>query len=378
MSTSHDSTPSADGFRMPAEWEPHDGCWMVWPERPDNWRLGAKPAQAAYAAVANAIVASEPVTMAVSAAQFEHCRSLLDPGVRIVEMTTDDSWMRDCGPTFVVDGTGRRRGVDWHFNAWGGLDGGLYFPWDRDDQVARKVLEIERADRYRAPIVLEGGSIHVDGEGTVLTTEQCLLNPNRNPSLSREEIERTLCAYLGAEKVVWLGEGVYNDETDGHIDNLACFVAPGVVALTVSDDPGDPQYAISQDAIARLTAATDARGRSLEVVALPSPGPIVIGEDEAGGVDSVEGTLPRRPGDRLAASYVNFYLGNRRVVYPLLDERHDPPRGGDPRRLFPRTRDRRCARARDPARRRQHPLHHPAGPGGLSRAPGARVWVYRT
>ena len=236
---------------------------------------------------------------------------------------------------------------------------------------ARKVLEIERADRYRAPIVLEGGSIHVDGEGTVLTTEQCLLNPNRNPGLSREQIERTLCAYLGAEKVVWLGEGVYNDETDGHIDNLACFVAPGVVALTVSDDPGDPQYAISQDAIARLKRRPTPAAAAFEVVALPSPGPIVIGEDEAGGVDSVEGTLPRRPGDRLAASYVNFYLGNRRVVYPLLDERHDRQRGGDPRRLFPRTRDRRCARPRDPARRRQHPLHHPAGPGGLSRALGA-------
>ena len=310
--------------------------------------------------------------MAVSAAQFEHCRSLLDPGVRIVEMTTDDSWMRDTGPTFVIDGTGRRRGVDWHFNAWGGLDGGLYFPWDRDDQVARKVLEIERADRYRAPIVLEGGSIHVDGEGTVLTTEQCLLNPNRNPCLSREEIERTLCAYLGAEKVVWLGEGVYNDETDGHIDNLACFVAPGVVALTVSDDPGDPQYAISQDAIARLRAATDARGRSFEVVALPSPGPILIGEDEAGGVDAVEGTLPRRAG-RPA----------RGVVRELLPRQ--PPRRLSRcstsattrraaeilRRLFPRTRDRRCARAGDPARRRQHPLHHPAGAGGVSRCAGA-------
>jgi agmatine deiminase len=141
--------------------------------------------------------------------------------------------------------------------------------------------------------------------------------------LTREEIERALCAYLGAEEVVWLGDGVYNDETDGHVDNLACFVAPGVVALTVSDDPDDPQHEISQDAIARLHAATDARGRSFEVVRLPSPGPILIGEDEASGVDAVEGTLPRRPGDRLAASYVNFYLGNRRVVHPLLDERHD-------------------------------------------------------
>ncbi len=323
MSTTLATTPAADGFRMPAEWEPHDGCWMIWPERPDNWRLGAKPAQAAYAAVATAIAASEPVTMAVSHRRFEHARSVLGPEVRLVEMTTDDAWMRDTGPSFVIDDAGQRRGVDWHFNAWGGLDGGLYFPWDADDQVARKVLEIERADRYRAPIVLEGGSIHVDGEGTVLTTEQCLLHPNRNPGLTREGVERTLCAYLGAEKVVWLGEGVYNDETDGHIDNIACFVAPGVVALTVSEDAADPQYAISQDAIARLRAATDARGRSLEVVTLPAPGPILIGENEADGVDAVDGTLPRRPGDRLAASYVNFYLGNRRIVFPLLDARHD-------------------------------------------------------
>ncbi len=335
MSVTLDSTPAADGFRMPAEWEPHDGCWMVWPERPDNWRLGAKPAQLAYAAVAGAIAASEPVTMAVSHRQFEHARSVLGPEIRVVEMTTDDSWMRDTGPSFVIDGAGRRRGVDWHFNAWGGLVGGLYFPWDSDDQVARKVLEIERADRYRAPIVLEGGSIHVDGEGTVLTTEECLLHPNRNPGLSREEIERALCAYLGADKVVWLGEGIYNDETDGHVDNIACFVAPGVVALSVCEDPADPQYAISQDAIDRLRTATDARGRSLEVVGLPSPGPILITEEEAGGVDAVEGTLPRRPGDRLAASYVNFYLGNRRVVYPLLDERHDERAAEILRSCFP-------------------------------------------
>lgn len=323
MSATLDTTPAADGFRMPAEWERHDGCWMVWPERADNWRLGAKPAQRAFAAVAEAIAASEPVTVAVSARQFEHARSRLSPAVRLVEMTTDDAWMRDTGPSFVVDGAGRRRGVDWRFNAWGGLDGGLYFPWDNDDRVARKVLEIEGADRYRAPIVLEGGSIHVDGEGTVLTTEQCLLAANRNPGLSREEIEGVLRDYLGAEKVVWLGDGVPYDETDGHIDNLACFVAPGVIALTVTEDRDDPHYAVAADAIARLEAATDARGRRFEIVRLPSPGPIHIAADEASDVDAVEGTQPRRAGDRLAASYVNFYLGNDRIVYPLLDERFD-------------------------------------------------------
>jgi agmatine deiminase len=323
VSATLDSTPAADGFRMPGEFESHSGCWMVWPERPDNWRLGAKPAQEAYAAVAAAVAVSEPVTMAVSDAQFDHCRSLLPASVRVVEMSTDDAWIRDTGPTFVVDGAGGRRGVDWRFNAWGGLDGGLYFPWDRDDRIAAKVLEIEGAERYRAPIVLEGGSIHVDGEGTVLVTEECLRNRNRNPELSREQIEAALHAYLGTEKVVWLGRGVYEDETDGHIDNLACFARPGVVLLTWSDDESDPQHEISRDALNRLESATDARGRSFEIVRLPSPGPLEISAEEARGVDSVAGTQPRRAGDRLAGSYANFYLGNGRIVFPLLDERTD-------------------------------------------------------
>ncbi len=335
MSTTYDSTPAADGFRMPGEFEPHEGCWMIWPERPDNWRLGGKPAQEAFAAVAAAIHPSDPVTMAVSAAQFEHARGVLPAGVRVVEMTTDDSWMRDVGPSFVVNGAGERRGVDWVFNAWGGMEGGLYWPWDSDDLVARKVLEIEAAGRYRAPIVLEGGSIHVDGEGTVLTTEECLLNHNRNPSLSRERIEETLCAFLGAEKVLWLGAGSFNDETDGHVDNLCCFVRPGVVALHWTDDPADPQHAISVDALARLEGMTDARGRSLEVHKLPMPGPLLISEEESRGVDQIEGTMPRLPGDRLAGSYANFYIGTSRVVYPLLDERTDDAAGAILEGLFP-------------------------------------------
>jgi agmatine deiminase len=335
VTTSLKTTPAADGFRMPGEFETHSGCWMAWPERPDNWRLGAKPAQEAYAAVAVAIAASEPVTMAVSDAQFENCRSLLPPQVRVVEVSTDDAWIRDTGPTFVVDANGDRRGVDWHFNAWGGTEGGLYFPWDRDDRVATKVLEVEGDDRYRAPIVLEGGAIHVDGEGTVLTTEECLLNPNRNPERSREQIERVLLDYLGAEKVIWLGAGVFEDETDGHIDNLACFARPGTVLLTWTDDEDDPQHQISRDARERLEAATDARGRSLEVLLLPSPGPLLISAEEAQGVDAAEGTVPRRAGDRLAASYVNFYLGNSQIVYPLLDPRHDEEAAAILRRVFP-------------------------------------------
>lgn len=327
MSATLTSTPAADGYRMPGEFEAHSGCWVAWPERPDNWRLGAKPAQQAYAAVAEAINVSEPVTVAVSDAQFEHCRSVLSPSIRVVEVSTDDAWIRDMGPTFLLDGKGGRRGVDWRFNAWGGLEGGLYFPWDRDERVAEKVLEIEGADRYRAPIVLEGGSIHVDGEGTVIATEECLLNHNRNPELTREQIERVVFDYLGVEKMIWLGRGVLGDETDGHVDNLACFARPGVVLLTWSEDESDPQHAISRDALQRLQAATDAQGRPIEVVRLPSPGPITITEQEAQGVGGRPGSLQRRAGDRLPASYANFYTATTRIVYPLLDERYDEAAG---------------------------------------------------
>jgi agmatine deiminase len=319
-----DSTPSADGFHMPAEWEAHERCYLIWPERTDNWRLGAKPAQAAYAGVAEAIARSEPVTVLVSAGQWEHARSSLSPSIAVVEMSTDDAWARDTGPTFVVNRSARqRRGVDWEFNAWGGLDGGLYFPWAEDDLVASKVCELEDSPRYRAPFVLEGGSVHVDGEGTCLTTEECLLNPNRNPSLSRAEIESRLGAYLGVEKVIWLPRGVFGDETDGHIDNLVCFTRPGRVLLSWSDQVGDPQTEISAEARQVLESATDARGRQLEIGLLPSPGPLTATADEVWGVDGSEFARPRSAGGRLAGSYVNFYIGNSVVVHPQLDDRYD-------------------------------------------------------
>lgn len=317
MVTSHSTTPAADGFRMPAEWAPHAGCWMGWPERPDTWRHGATAAQAAFAAVATAIGACEPVTVAASTAQWSRARAALPAEVRVVSIDTDDAWFRDIGPTWVVGPEGERRGVDWEFNAWGGALGGLYESWVLDDAAAAKVLEVERHDRYRAPIVLEGGSIHVDGEGTVLTTEECLLNPNRNPSLTRAQIERHLCEYLGAERVVWLGLGVVDDETDGHVDNLACFVAPGLVALTWTDDTSDPQHDISADAVRRLEAA------GLDVLRLHQPGPLHLTAQEAGGLAVNPGSKPRRAGDRLAASYVNAYIATTRVVVPLLDERWD-------------------------------------------------------
>lgn len=335
MPTTLLTTPAADGFLMPGEFERHSGCWMLWPERTDTWRLGARPAQAAFVAVAAAIAMSEPVTVGVSGRHYQSARARLPTKIRVVELSSNDAWMRDVGPTFVVDAKGGVRGVDWIFNAWGGLGGGLYFPWDQDDLVAQKVLEIEGRDRYRAPFVLEGGSIHVDGQGTLITTEECLLNPNRNPHLDKGAIEILLHEYLGITSVIWLGKGVYNDETDGHVDNLCCFARPGEVVLAWSDNRRDPQYAISRDAFARLAEARDARGRRLKVHKLVQPGPLKRTTAEAAGVDSLDGTQARRGGDRLAASYVNFYIGNEVVVMPLLDARHDRDALTTLRRVFP-------------------------------------------
>jgi agmatine deiminase len=327
----HATTPARDGFWMPAEFEPHAGTWMLWPERPDNWRARARPAQGAFAAVALALARFEPVTVGASCAQYARARAALPAAVRVVELSSDDAWMRDVGPTVVVDARGGRRGIDWRFNAWGGI----YRPCERDDAVARKVLEVEGLDAYRAPLVNEGGAIHVDGQGTLLVTEQCLLNRNRNPRLRREQIEAALRAHLGVWQVIWLGDGVVDDETCGHIDNLACFVRPGEVCLTWCDDRRDPQYQVSRDAFERLMAARDARGRRLKVHKLPSPGPLRMTRREAAGIAPRPGIRTLRAGQRLAGSYVNFYVANGGVVMPLLDARTDAAALRTLRRLFP-------------------------------------------
>jgi agmatine deiminase len=317
------TTPQADGFAMPAEFSPHSGTWMLWPQRPDNWRLGGKPAQKAITEVAAAIAQFEPVTVGVNHNQYSNARQMLLPQVRVVEFSNNDAWMRDCGPTFVVDGKGGVRGIDWMFNAWGGLYNGLYFPWDLDEAVAGKVLEMERIDRYKAPLVLEGGSIHVDGEGTCITTEECLLNPGRNPELTKEEIEAHLKNFLNVEKVLWIPRGVFCDETSGHVDNLACFLKPCVIALTWTYDKSDLQYERSAEAYDFLMSVRDAKGRKLEVHKIHQPDPILISAEEAEGVDAVDGTLPRKAGDRMAASYVNFYFCNGGAIVPVFNDSHD-------------------------------------------------------
>ncbi len=312
------STPRKDGFWMPGEFSAHAGTWMLWPERPDNWRLEGAPAQQTFARVAAAIAEFEPVTMGVSPKLFLKARAMLPETVRVVELSSNDSWMRDCGPTCITDGR-EVRAVDWKFNAWGGL----YTDYRLDEQVALKVAEMEWLDRYQADLILEGGSIHTDGQGTLLTTRECLLNRNRNPHLSQMQIEEYLRDYLAVEKIIWLERGIYLDETSGHVDNICCFLKPGEVALAWSEDPNDPQFEISHQNEAILRSATDARGRQLKVHRIPLPTPICITKEESAGVLPVEGTYPRQEGDRLAASYVNFYFCNGGVVVPTFNDPMD-------------------------------------------------------
>lgn len=318
-----DSTPKKDGFRMPGEFEPQQQVFMIWPERPDSWRNGAVPAQQAYAEVAAAISQFEPVTMLTNPDQFLNARNRLPEEIRVVEMTSDDAWTRDCGPTFVKNDKGELRAVDWEFNAWGGLYDGLYFPWDQDNLVARKICELEGVDSYKPEqFVLEGGSIHVDGEGTVLTTEMCLLSPGRNPHLSKAEIEEMLKEYLGADKVIWIKDGIDPDETNGHVDDVACFIRPGEVACIWTEDEEDPFYRVCRETYEFLCGQTDAKGRKLRVHRLTMPKVPVRFSGEFD-IDITEYTIPREDGELCIASYMNFLIVNGGVIVPQYGDERD-------------------------------------------------------
>ncbi|WP_392565604.1 agmatine deiminase [Utexia brackfieldae] len=314
--------PSNDGFWMPAEWAAHEAVWMLWPYRADNWRESARPAQQNYAAIAEAISAVTPVFMGVPEELIDQAKRILPSAVTIVPMESDDAWARDCGPTMVINGQGERRGIDWIFNSWGGLKGGLYYPWDKDEQVAPQILSHHQFKRYQAGIVIEGGGIHVDGDGTCIVTEEVHLNPDRNPGLTKEQIEDFLRDYLNVDKIIWLPLGVYEDETSGHIDNMCCFSKPGELLLTWTDDETDPQYARSKAALDVLEKATDAKGRQLLVRKLQQPGPLYITPEEASTIQTSPG-MNREAGHRLAGSYVNFLITNGRIILPQFDPKTD-------------------------------------------------------
>lgn len=328
--------PREDGFYMPAEYELHRGTIIIWPKRPGSWIYGAKKAREAFANVICAISESEQVYVLAEADVIDNAKETVakiakekgyscDFPINYIEMESDDSWARDVGPTFVINGLGDVRGIDWCFNAWGGEFDGLYASWDKDDQVASKFCEQTGYDFYDAhPFVLEGGSIHTDGEGTVIVTESCLLSEGRNPLMSKREIEKKLEDYLGAKKIIWIPYGIYNDETNEHVDNICAFTEPGHVVLAWTDDPEDPQYDMSVADLAILNSATDARGRKITVHKLPIPkNPVCITEYELAGFAFEEGEDEREAGERLAASYANFYITNCGVLVPQFGDEND-------------------------------------------------------
>lgn len=310
-------TPHQDGFYMPGEFEPQDGVILIWPKRPGSWPYEAKEAGKVFAEIANKLAETEKVYMLTEPETEAAARELLCENVEILTIPTDDAWARDVGPTFVTDGK-EVRGVNWSFNAWGGTYDGLYQDWQKDDKVAEEFCKLTGYDYYdAAPFVLEGGSIHSDGQGTVIATEACLLSKGRNPNLTKAEIEEKLKGYLGAEKVLWLPRGIYMDETNEHVDNVCTFLKPGEVILAWTDNRKDPQYPLSMACLEYLEGERDAKGRKLAVHKLLIPDvPVCVTREELEGYEFEEGEDVREEGERLAASYVNFYFSNGAVILP--------------------------------------------------------------
>ncbi|MSO93992.1 MAG: agmatine deiminase family protein [Rhodospirillales bacterium] len=299
---------------MPAEGSLHARCWMAWPCREELWRSHREEARAAFARVARAIRDFEPVTVLARPEDAGDAVSALGAGIEVVPAALDDSWMRDIGPTFVTDDSGNVAGVHWRFNGWGEK----YRPYAHDAEAGAFIISRLGLPCFPASIVMEGGAISVDGEGTAMVTEECLLNPNRNPSLTRREIEEILEAYLGVRRVIWLGQGLVNDETDGHVDNVACFVRPGVVLLAAGGDSANLNAQRMNDNRRRLDAARDGAGRRLKILSMPLPRPRE-GDD----------------GKSMALSYMNFYIANGGIVMPGFGSPVDGDAADVLRRAFP-------------------------------------------
>ncbi len=286
---------------MPAEWEPHVATWLSWPHNLESWPGAFETIPGVWAELVRTLTQFEPVRInAGRGPVFDQARDMVGnvPGVTIYDIPTNDAWCRDHGPMFLTGPRGCQPAlVHWGYNAWGGK----YPPFDHDVQVPRRIADELKFARFEPGIILEGGAVDVDGQGTVLTTEQCLLNPNRNPQLSRADVERYLADYGVGRHVIWLGEGIVGDDTDGHIDELARFVGPRTVVAAVEQDPADENYAALIDNLTRLRKAKDSERRSLEVIPLPMPAAVYFDDR------------------RLPASYTNFYIANGVVVVPQFD-----------------------------------------------------------
>ena len=305
---------------MPPEWAPHSCCWMAWPCR-ENSLFDVEAARDEVALVARRLARYEPVRMIATPRDVEETRRRCcgqpagAPGaVEIVCMPTDDSWTRDSAPTFLLDRDGALGAVEWRYTSYGGL----HHDYTETARMAGRIITMTGARGFTAPIALEGGAVHTDGQGTLLTTEDVVLDERRNPGLAKADAEDILREHLGVEKVIWLAAALEDDKTGGHVDGLACFVAPGVVVALSCEDPADPQYAPLRENLARLEAAETASGRPLQVVTIDHPRRR-LDED----------------GDRLSSSYINFYFANGAVLMPGFDDPHDAPARETLARLLP-------------------------------------------
>jgi agmatine deiminase len=317
-------TPAELGYYMPAEWHRHAATWLSWPKDPETWPDRVPQAEDIFLRMMAALSPKEKVNLLVNNAATEElvrarCTFPGAENIRFLHVETVDSWIRDYGPNFLINSQGDLAYNDWIFNAWGNK----YAELKRDDRIPSRLEDHLKVPRFEPGIVMEGGSIDVNGEGCVLTTEQCLLNPNRNPHLGRHEIEEHLNNYLGAQKVLWLGEGIVGDDTDGHIDDIARFVASDVIVCALEDDPDDANYELLQDNLTRLQKMTNVHGRSFEIVTLPMPG--VVGGS----------STDTRNLDRLPASYANFYIANGVVLVPVFGHANDQRALDTLQRVFP-------------------------------------------
>ncbi|MDH4107130.1 MAG: agmatine deiminase family protein [Gammaproteobacteria bacterium] len=316
------ASPARAGYAMPAEWQPHQATWLSWPHKRASWPGKFEPVEPVMVRFVAALSPTEIVRINVlDEAHERHVRNLLEgrahaANVRFHRFPTNDAWCRDHGAIFVT----RKQGgpdpllaLDFRFNSWGGK----YPPFDLDDAIPPQMAAALRVPCRRVDMVLEGGSIEVNGAGALLTTEQCLLNPNRNPSMSRAEIEASLRDLLGVRQIIWLGDGIVGDDTDGHIDDLTRFVAEDRVVTVVEPDSADENHTPLAENRDRLDAIRLDDGRPLEVIELRMPGPVEF------------------EGDRLPASYANFYIGNKVVLMPAFDDPADEPNRRALARCFP-------------------------------------------
>jgi agmatine deiminase len=299
-------TPAALGFRMPAEWEPQEAVWLSWPHRHATWPGQFRAIPEAYAKFVAAVSRFEPVRINAAADLHPRAKALCEKAgadiarVQFYDHPTNDAWCRDHGPIFVRnDRTGEVAATDWQFNAWGRK----YAPYDRDDAIPAHVAAALKLRRFECRLVLEGGSIDVNGQGCLLTTEQCLLNRNRNPGYTRANIEQRLRDWLGIERILWLGAGIVGDDTDGHVDDITRFVGEATVLTCVEPKPRDPNHRPLAENLERLKDFRTAEGKRLKIVPLPMPAPVVIQEQ------------------RVPASYANFLIVNGAVLVPTFRQR---------------------------------------------------------